>query len=76
MDNHVVVGGVGEGCKWAKSSQTLCTLQRVYFKPIDHECLYELKTNHLMPRQEKYQSKSRFVVTLSSEFKQMTSHVQ
>lgn len=64
MDSRVVVGGVGEGCKWAKSSQTLCTLWRVYFKPIDHECLYELKTNLLMPRQEKYKSKSRLVATL------------
>ena len=43
MDSHVVVGGVGEGCKWAKSSQTLGTLWRVYFKPRVHECLYEVK---------------------------------
>lgn len=43
MDSHVVVGGVGEGCKWAKSSQTLGTLWRVYFKPRDHECLHEVK---------------------------------
>lgn len=52
MDSHVV-GGVGEGCKWAKSSQTLGTLQKVYFKPTDHERLYELKTRLLMDREEK-----------------------
>lgn len=67
MDSHVEGGGEREGCKWAKSSQTLGTLW--YFKPIHHECLYELKTNLLMPRQGKY--KSKLVLTLLSELKQI-----
>lgn len=43
MDSHVEGGGVGEGCKWAKSSQTLRALWRVYLKPINFKCLHEQK---------------------------------
>lgn len=43
------------------------------FKPIDHECLYELKTNLLMPREEKYKIKSWLVVTFSSQSEHVTT---
>lgn len=73
MDSHVVVGGVGEGCKWAKSSQTLGTLWRVYFKPRVHECLYEVRKKKKKKKNDsplnaqtgkKYRRKSRLVLNL------------
>lgn len=45
MDSHVVGGGIGEDCKWAKSTKTFGTLWSVYLKHIDNECVYTLQSN-------------------------------